>query len=306
MSLGFVVTDAFKARFAAEQAGGAKIVFTSFAVGDGAGVVPALPVAGLVHQVYAAPVASVQVDATNNKQVNIECPIPDVDSGGAVIGPFVVREVIVKDEAGAIMIAGTMEVPKTVGTDGQATSIQLVIPLTVSDTGPIIVFNNWPTGPKGDKGDPGEKGDKGDKGDKGLKGDKGDQGDAGARGLQGLRGLQGEQGPRGIQGLTGDPGDPASLYGVGSPWELTYFFDSAIASPTIAENQTRSWAQLKAFMALAGIGDGKMIGGLDGASIPDVWTFKVLRSLTQVNPGQLSGAGGTVDRICMLSLRRAS
>ena len=35
MSFGFVVTDAFKTRFAAEQAGGPKIVFTSFAVGDG-------------------------------------------------------------------------------------------------------------------------------------------------------------------------------------------------------------------------------------------------------------------------------
>ena len=86
MSFGFVVTDAFKARFAAESAGGPKIVFTSFAVGDGNGVVPALPVSGLVHQVYAANVARVQVDATNNKQVNIECPIPDVGPGGTPIG----------------------------------------------------------------------------------------------------------------------------------------------------------------------------------------------------------------------------
>ena len=40
MTIGFTTTDAFKARLASEQAGGPKIVFTSFAVGDGNGVIP--------------------------------------------------------------------------------------------------------------------------------------------------------------------------------------------------------------------------------------------------------------------------
>ena len=103
MTYGFTTTDAFKQRLAAEQAGGPKIVFTSFAVGDGNGVVPALPVNGLVHQVYSAPVASVQVDATNNKQVNIECPIPDVTSGGGLgLGLFIAKTLL--ERSGATLV----------------------------------------------------------------------------------------------------------------------------------------------------------------------------------------------------------
>ena len=200
MTYGFATTDAYKARLAAEQAGGPKIVFTSFAVGDGNGAVPALPVNGLVHEVYSAPVASVQVDPTNDKQVNIECPIPDVTSGGAVVGPFTIREVVVKDENGAIMIAGTTEIPKTVGSEGQSTSIDFVIPLTVADTGPIIIFNNWPAGPAGPQGP---------KGDPGNAGPQGPQGPAGPQGAQGSAGPAGAQGPAGPVGPAGPQGEPA-------------------------------------------------------------------------------------------------
>ncbi len=242
--------------------------------------------AGLVHQVYAAPVASVQVDATNNKQVNIECPIPDVDSGGAVIGPFVVREVIVKDEAGAIMIAGTMEVPKTVGTDGQATSIQLVIPLTVSDTGPIIVFNNWPAGPAGPqglKGDTGEIGPQGPQGPAGAAGPQGPQGATGPKGDTGARGLQGNVGPQGPQG---DPGDPASLAGLNSLWEFAYVGNAAL----LTKDQVKTGAQLKTIfgsLLSSAYLAGALAGPLDLAAIGNGWTFKVIRTLVLLNPSAL-------------------
>lgn len=210
MTYGIVVTDAYKARFAAAQAGGAQIVFTSFAVGDGNGVVPALPVSGLVHQVYSAAVASVAVDVTNDKQLNIECAIPDVSPGGTPIGPFVIREFVIKDEAGAIMIAGTTSIEKTVGSEGQSTSVDLVVPLTVSDTGPIVVYNNWPTGPKGDKGD------KGDTGDTGATGAQGVPGPQGATGATGATGAAGPKGDKGDTGATGAAGGIAIFPAVGS------------------------------------------------------------------------------------------
>lgn len=217
MTFGFKTTDAYKARFAAEQAGGPKIVFSTFAIGDGNGVVPPLPITGLTNQVYAGNVASVQVDATNTKQVNIEVAIPDNDPNtGTAIGPFWVREIIIRDENGAILIAGTTEWEKTTGDSGQSVSADWIIPITLEDTTAVVVYNNWPQGPAGPQG---VKGDKGDKGDAGAQGPAGQQGPAGPAGPKGDTGAQGPKGDTGAQGPAG-PGSDIWGTGVGCVIEM--------------------------------------------------------------------------------------
>ena len=97
-------------------------------VGDGNGVVPTASAiianGGVLHQVWQGPVNGGQVDPSNALQIDINCLIPTVDSTGAEIGPFTVREFAIYDATGNLALVGTTNLPKTVSSSGQVTTLQ--------------------------------------------------------------------------------------------------------------------------------------------------------------------------------------
>ena len=138
---GALVTTKYKSLEAAAQAGGTQVVFTSFAVGDANGNVPPLSNAGtgLVHQVYAASVGSVVVNAANPFQIDISCPLPSTDANGVTIGPFSVTEVAVYDQSGNQVVAGVTSFEKTTAAEGQDSSYNFIVSIVVSDTNAVVV-----------------------------------------------------------------------------------------------------------------------------------------------------------------------
>jgi len=141
MTYGAKTTASYKAREAAEKAGGAKIQLVSFAVGDGNGAVPLLSAieTGLIHQVYAAPILSASVNPGNALQVDIVCPLPATDGAGAAIGPFVIREVAIFDEQGHVAIVANTQIEKTTAASGQVSSFNLTISVAIDDATPLIL-----------------------------------------------------------------------------------------------------------------------------------------------------------------------
>ncbi len=97
-------------------------------VGDGNGVVPTASAiianGGVLHQVWQGPVNGGQVDPSNALQIDINCLIPTVDATGAEIGPFTVREFAIYDVSGNLALVGTTNLPKTVSSSGQVTTLQ--------------------------------------------------------------------------------------------------------------------------------------------------------------------------------------
>jgi Phage tail-collar fibre protein len=144
MQYGAITTAWYKQREAAEKAGGAKIQFATFAIGDGNGVVPPLPINGLVHQVYAGIISSVEVDPHNAQQLNIAIYLPDVDAQQNTIGPFWIREIALFDEQGKQLVAATTNIEKTTPTQGQSASIKYIISIVMSDANSVQIFNTAP------------------------------------------------------------------------------------------------------------------------------------------------------------------
>ena len=133
---GAIPTTLFLTREAAAMAGGARIVFTTVAVGDGNGAVPALSGAGvgLVHEVWRGAVNSVAVNGDNSSQLDINVSIPD----GA--GSFDIREVMVLDENGGQVIAGICNLVKpSSGVDGVGADYSFYISIIVANTSAVTV-----------------------------------------------------------------------------------------------------------------------------------------------------------------------
>ena len=143
---GNAVTTLYKSREAAAIAGAPAVRFTTFAVGDGGGTVPALSNlgTGLVDERYRGAVDRVEVNPANPDQVDIFCPLPFLDAQGAAIGGFFVRELAVYDEIGGQVVAGITQFEKTTAAQGQDSSFMLIVSIVVGDTNAVVV--STPTG----------------------------------------------------------------------------------------------------------------------------------------------------------------
>ena len=135
---GAITTNIYKAREAAHAAGGPPVVFTTFAVGDGGGVVPALSnqAVGLVHEVYRASVNGVSVNANNASQIDIQCVIPNA------AGTFNVREIMVLDADGAQLVAAIANIVKTTQTDGQVSDFNLTVSIVIADASAVVITSS--------------------------------------------------------------------------------------------------------------------------------------------------------------------
>jgi len=133
---GSIPTTHYLQREAARAAGGAQIQFSTFAVGDGNGTVPALSSAGggLVHEVYRAAVTGVAVNGQNAQQVDITCLIPDA------AGSFTGREVAIFDETGAQCVAAITDFQKYSTADGQTSDYKFIVSLAVGNTAAVTIF----------------------------------------------------------------------------------------------------------------------------------------------------------------------
>lgn len=138
---GNVVTTLYKQREAAAGAGGAPVKFTTFAVGDGGGVVPALSNAGagLINERYRAAVSSVIVNPSNPFQIDIACALPFQDANGVALGGFFVREVAVFDENGSQVVAGITQFEKTTAAQGQDSAFNYIVSIVIGDTNAVVI-----------------------------------------------------------------------------------------------------------------------------------------------------------------------
>ncbi len=133
---GAIPTTAFLSEEAAAMAGRPAIVFTTIAVGDGNGTVPALSAAGVgrVHEVWRGAVSSVAVNADNSSQIDIGISIPD----GA--GSFTIREVMALDQNGNQVVAGICNLVKpSSGIDGVGADFQFYVSIIVANTSAVTV-----------------------------------------------------------------------------------------------------------------------------------------------------------------------
>jgi Phage tail-collar fibre protein len=138
MQYGAITTAWYKQREAAEKAGGAKIHFVTFALGDGNGVVPPMPINGLVHQVYTGVISAVEVNPSNAQQLDISIYLPDA------VGPFWVREIALFDEQGLQLVAATSNIEKTTAAQGQSSAFKFIISVVMSDAASVQIFNTAP------------------------------------------------------------------------------------------------------------------------------------------------------------------
>ncbi|MBB4199050.1 hypothetical protein CCR94_16275 [Rhodoblastus sphagnicola] len=141
MTYGSKTTAKYKQRVTAAEAGGAKVQFVSFAVGDGNGAVPLLGSieSGLIHMVYAAPIMSASVNPGNLQQIDIVCPLPAVDGSGNAIGPFWIREVAILDEQGNVVVVANTQIEKSTSATGQVSAFNLTVSVSVDDATPLIL-----------------------------------------------------------------------------------------------------------------------------------------------------------------------
>jgi len=142
MTYGAKTTAKYKQRVTAFEAGGARVVFTSFVLGDGNGAIPTLgqiEANGIAHQVYAAPILSASVNPGNAQQIDLVCPLPAVDGSGNPIGPFWIREIAILDEQGNVVVVANTQIEKSTAASGQVASFNLTISVSIDDATPLIL-----------------------------------------------------------------------------------------------------------------------------------------------------------------------
>ena len=107
-----------------------KITLTHFAVGDGGGryYEPNPQMTSLVNEVWRGPITKAET-ADNQHELYVSAVIP------ADIGPFIIREMAIFDEAGhMIAISNTADIHKMTTAEGLPTEIDLCMHIFVSNT----------------------------------------------------------------------------------------------------------------------------------------------------------------------------
>lgn len=140
------VTPYFAERVAAWQAGSgvrADLHSGVLVIGDGDGAVPTisalLAADGVTHEVWRGEtVGAVQINADKPNQIDVECIIPAA-LGGVEIGPFMVREFAILDEAGETCVVGTTTLEKTTSQQGQVSDFAFIASIVVTSTDAVIV-----------------------------------------------------------------------------------------------------------------------------------------------------------------------
>jgi len=134
-----LVTLEGQAKIAAAMAGGASIVISHLAVGDGNGqpINPVETATGLVHEVWRANVDSAGRDPVTPNQVIVQATIPV----GA--GPFSVREVgLYTDDGRLFALASYPETYKPTANEGAVSDIVVEFVVVVDTTAQVVVTVN--------------------------------------------------------------------------------------------------------------------------------------------------------------------
>lgn len=126
-----LVTDIGNTKIANAAFTGEKVNIVSAAVGDGGGsyYVPTADMTDLVNEVWAGPVASVEVNSKSANMLDVKVVIPATDGG------FTARECCVKDEDGdMIAVCNLPDTSKAVIEEGISSPLTILMHIVVTNS----------------------------------------------------------------------------------------------------------------------------------------------------------------------------